>query len=251
SGHVPCLLFAPILTYILDQLLGGRSLIVAHEVTNAVTDRSLLGPMAKRAKEALGVEELEVLADMGYYDGQQVKDCLEEGITPYIPKADTSANKKLGLYGKGDFRYDVGQDCYWCPAGEKLSFRFETTEKGRQRRYYATHACARCALPVLADRPGKPQCTRSREDRRITRWAYEEVLEKMEARVQDEPEKIKLRKTIAEHPFGTIKRHMDQGYFLMKGLPNVGAEMSLTVLAYNIKRAIKILGVPKMLKALA
>lgn len=220
-----------------------HKLIVAHEVTNAVTDRSLLGPMAKRAKEALGVEELEVLADMGYYDGQQVKDCLEEGITPYIPKADTSANKKLGLYGKGDFRYDVGQDCYWCPAGEKLSFRFETTEKGRQRRYYATHACARCAL--------KPQCTRSREDRRITRWAYEEVLEKMEARVQDEPEKIKLRKTIAEHPFGTIKRHMDQGYFLMKGLPNVGAEMSLTVLAYNIKRAIKILGVPKMLKALA
>ncbi len=220
-----------------------HKLIVDHAVTNQVTDRSLLGQMAKRARRALGVEELDVLADMGYYDGQQVKDCLDEGITPYIPKPDTSANKKLGLFTKKDFRYDPALDCYWCPAEEKLTFRFQREEKGRGRRYYATPACRGCAL--------KRACTRSKDGRRITRWVYEDVLEKMEARVQDEPEKVKLRKTIAEHPFGTIKRHMDQGYFLMKGLPNVGAEMSLTVLAYNIKRAVKILGLPKMLQALA
>jgi transposase len=220
-----------------------HKLIVDHAVTNQVTDRSLLSQMAKRARQALGVEELDVLADMGYYDGQQVKDSLDEGITPYIPKPDTSANKKLGLFTKKDFRYDPELDCYWCPAEQKLTFRFQREEKGRERRYYATPACGGCAL--------KHACTRSKDGRRITRWVYEEVLEEMEARVQDEPEKVKLRKTIAEHPFGTIKRHMDQGYFLMKGLPNVRAEMSLTVLAYNIKRAVKILGLPKMLQALA
>ena len=220
-----------------------HKLIVDHAVTNQVTDRSLLSQMAKRARRALGVDELDVLADMGYYDGQQVKDCLDKGITPYIPKPDTSANKKLGLFTKKDFRYDPELDCYWCPAEEKLTFRFQREEKGRERRYYATPACGGCAL--------KRACTRSKDGRRITRWVYEDVLEKMEARVQDEPEKVKLRKTIAEHPFGTIKRHMDQGYFLMKGLPNVSAEMSLTVLAYNIKRAVKILGLPKMLLALA
>jgi transposase len=220
-----------------------NKMIVDHEVTNEVTDRSLLSQMSERAKEALAVEELDVLADMGYYDGQQVKECVEEGITPYIPKADTSANRKLGLFAKDDFRYDPEQDCYRCPADEKLTFRFQTTEKGRERRYYATPACSHCVL--------KAKCTRSKDGRRITRWIYEHVLEEMEARVQDEPDKVKLRKTIAEHPFGTIKRHMDQGYFLMRGLPKVGAEMSLTVLAYNIKRAIKILGVPKMVQALA
>ena len=220
-----------------------HKIIVDHEVTNQVTDRSLLSQMSERAKEVLGVEELDVLADMGYYDGQQVQDCIEAGITPHIPKADTSANRKLGLFTKNDFNYDPERDCYWCPAGQKLTYRFQTTEKGRDIKYYASSACAHC--------PIKNQCTRSKDGRRITRWVYEYVLEDMEARVQDEPEKVKLRKTIAEHPFGTIKRHMDQGYFLMKGLPNVGAEMSLTVLAYSIKRAVKILGVPTMLQALA
>jgi transposase len=218
-------------------------LIVDHEVTNEVTDRSLLGQMAKRAKEALGVDELEVLADMGYYDGQQVKDCVEEGIMPYIPKAETSASKKLGLFGKSDFRYDSERDCYWCPAGEMLTFRFQRQEKGRIRRYYATSICPQCPIKV--------KCTRSKEGRRITRWAYEEVLEEMERRVRSSPEKVKLRKRLAEHPFGTIKHSMDQGYFLMKRLSNVGAEMSLSVLAYNLKRVINILGVPRMIEALA
>lgn len=220
-----------------------HKLIVDHEVTNEVTDRSLLSRMAKRAKEALGVDELEVLADMGYYDGQQVKDCVDEGIMPYIPKAETSANKKLGLFGKSDFRYDSERDCYWCPAGEMLTFRFQCQEKDRIRRYYATSACRQCPIKV--------KCTRSKQGRRITRWEYEDVLEEMEHRLQENPEKVKLRKRLAEHPFGTIKHSMDQGYFLMKRLPNVGAEMSLSVLAYNLKRVINILGVSRMVEALA
>jgi transposase len=220
-----------------------HKLIVDHEVTNDVTDRNLLSQIAKQANEALGVDEIDVLADMGYYDGQQVKECLEEDITPYIPKADTSANKKLGLFAKSDFNYDPEQDCYGCPAGQKLTFRFQTTEKDRDIKYYASSACSQC--------PIKAQCTRSKEGRRITRWVDEDLLDEMERRVRGNPDKMKLRKRLAEHPFGTIKHHWDQGHFLMRKLPNVGTEMSLSVLAYNLKRVIKILGVSRMIEALA
>jgi len=220
-----------------------HKLIVEHEVTNAVTERGLLSKMALRAKEALGVERLEVLTDMGYYDGLQVKTCLEAGITPYIPKPNTSANTQLGLFGKEDFRYDPENDCYGCPAGERLTFRFQSTEQGRERRTYATSACAHCAL--------KPQCTRSSQGRRITRWTYEDLLEDMQRRVRASPEKMRLRKQLVEHPFGTLKRAWNQGYFLTRGLENVRAEMSLTILAYNLKRVMKILGVPRMMEALA
>jgi transposase len=115
-----------------------HKLILDHEVTNAVTDQKQLSPMAARAKDLLQTDELEALADMGYYDGKEIKACLEAGVTPYIPKPDTSANSKLGLYAKKDFRYDPEQDCYWCPAGEALRIRFQTTELGRDIRYYAT-----------------------------------------------------------------------------------------------------------------
>lgn len=220
-----------------------HKLIPDHEVTNAVTDRDLLSYMAKRVKDLLGVDDLEVLADMGYYHGKEVKACVEAGITPLIPKPQTSASRKLGLFSKNDFNYDPEQDCYWCPAGQKLNFRFQTTEKGRDIKYYASSTCSQCSI--------KNQCTRSKDGRRITRWVDENLLDEMERRVQENQEKMKLRKRLAEHPFGTIKHHWDQGHFLTRKLPNVRAEMALTVLAYNIKRAIKILGVPKMLEALA
>ena len=216
-----------------------HKLIVDHEVTNAVTDRDLLSDMAKRAKDLLSVEELDVLADMGYYHGKEVKACIQAGITPYIPKPRTSANRKRGLFSKEDFRYDPQQDCYWCPADEKLTYRFQTTEKDREIKYYATSACAQCAI--------RAQCTRNKGGRRITRWVDEDLLDEMERRVLESPEKMKLRKRLAEHPFGTIKHHWDQGHFLTRKLPNVRAEI---VLAYNIKRAIKILGVQRMIEAL-
>ncbi|MGD8815465.1 MAG: IS1182 family transposase [Anaerolineales bacterium] len=220
-----------------------HKLIVYHQVTNAVTDRDLLAPMAMRAKEALGVDELEVLADMGYYHGKQVKRCLEAGITPYLPKPRTSASRKHGLFAKDDFIYDAENDCYRCPAGETLTLRFQTTDKERDIKYYATSACRRCSI--------RGKCTRSKDGRRITRWIDEDLLDEMERRVRGSPQKMKHRKRLAEHPFGTIKRAWNQGYFLTKGLQNVGAEMSLTILAYNIKRVVKVLGVPRMVEALA
>jgi transposase len=220
-----------------------HKLIVEHEVTNAVTDQDQLVPMAQRAQQTLGVEKLEVVADMGYYDGAEVQKCEAQGLTVYIPKPQTSANTKLGLFGKERFTYNADKDVYVCPAGEALTYRFGTVEKGRKIRYYSTAACGRCAL--------KAQCTRNKRPRRITRWEYEEVLERMAQRVDQHPDRMRQRKAIVEHPFGTIKRWMDQGYFLTRGKKKVSTEMSLSILAYNIKRVLNILGVKTMIEALA
>jgi len=219
-----------------------HKLIIDHDVTNEVNDFDQLDRMATRAKEILQVDELEVLADKGYYDGGQIKACLQKGITPTIPKANTSANRKRGLFTKQDFRYDQENDCYRCPAGEIMTFRFQTTEKDRQIKYYATSSCRACKI--------KHKCTRSKDGRRITRWVDEDLLDEMQRRIENNPDLLTRRKAIVEHPFGTIKLSMDQGYFLMKGIPKTSAEMSLSFLAYNIKRVINILGVPKMIEAL-
>jgi len=220
-----------------------HKMIVDHEVTNNVNDHGLLSEMAIRAKKTLGVEQLEVLADLGYYDGYEVKQCEDNGITPFIPKVNVSANSKLGLYGKQDFKYLPDEDVYLCPAGEKLTYRFERYEKDRLRKFYTSSACHECSQ--------KAKCTRSKETRRISRWEYENVLEEMERRVKEQPEKTRMRKALAEHPFGTLKYHWHHGNFLMKRLPNVRTEMSLSILAYNLKRAINILGVKTLLEALA
>jgi transposase len=219
-----------------------HKLILDHEVTNDPTDRNHLSSMALRAKELLGVKRLQAVADMGYYDGEEVRACAEAGIKTYMPKPITSANRSLGLFTKEDFRYDGRRDCYRCPAGQRLTFRFQTRELGRDVRYYATPACAGCRL--------RPRCTRNVSGRRITRSVDEGFLEAMERRVRSHPEKLKRRKGIVEHPFGTIKRSMNQGYFLTRGLKNVRTEMSLSVLAYDLLRAINILGVPRMIRAL-
>jgi transposase len=218
-----------------------HNLIVEHETTNNPTDHAQLAEMALRAKETLGVEQLEVVADMGYYDGAEVKQCADAGITAYVAKPLTSVNKKRGLFTKEDFRYDQEKDCYHCPQGEALNFRFDAIEANRQIRYYATPRCRGC--------PIKEKCTTNKAGRRITRWVDEQLLEEMARKVRARPELMKQRQRIVEHPFGTIKRAMNQGYFLMRGLKKVGAEMSLTVLSYNIKRTINIVGVKKMIEA--
>ena len=219
-----------------------HKLIVDHDVTNEPTDRNLLHPMALRAQEVLGVDHLEVVADMGYSNGPQVKACLESGITPYLPQANTSANSALGLFAKQPPPHPQAGDGSLCPAGEVLPFPFEPQDAGRHYRVYSTSACGTCPL--------KPRCTRSRGNRRITRWVDEAILEDMAERVRAHPEKIKLRKCFVEHPFGTIKRHWNQGFFLTRGLSKVKAEIDLTVLAYDIQRVVKILGVPRMIEAL-
>ena len=218
-------------------------LMVEQEVTNAVIDSSQLFFMASKAQEILGKEELSVVADMGYYHGDEIKACEEAGMTVYIQKANTSANTALGLFGKERFVYDPQEDCYRCPAGEKLTYHFDSEELGRKIRYYWTTACNTC--------PIKAQCTRNKGFRRITRWVDEDILERMEKRVRANWELMKQRKQIVEHPFGTIKFWNDQRHFLMRGLEKVRAEFSLSALAYNIKRAINLVGVPKLVAAMA
>ena len=220
-----------------------NKLLVEHEVTNEVIDLGQLSPMAKKAKETLGVETLEVVADGGYYNGEEVKACEQSGITAYVPKPNTSSNLKRGLFTKEDFIYEPDKDCYRCPAGKELSYRYQTLEQGRLMCSYEISGCKSCEL--------RSKCSINKKGIRvIKRWLDEAILESMARRVAENPEKLELRKCLAEHPFGTIKRAMNQGYFLLRGLTKVGTEVSLTILTYNLKRVINILGVRKMVEAL-
>lgn len=220
-----------------------HTLIVAHDVVNAPTDQAQLSPMAIAAQAILCAPDLQVVADRGYYSGPEILACLDAGITPTVPKPHTSANAKLGLFTKEHFQYDAATDTYACPAGSVMTYGYSTVERGRGMRYYRTPACTHCTI--------KARCTRSPGARRITRWEQEAVLDAMEQRHAAHPERSAQRKAIVEHPFGTMKRWMDHGYFLCRGLTNVGAEFSLTVFASNLKRALTIVGVPRLIAALA
>ncbi len=218
-----------------------HKLIVEHEVRNNPTDHALLSVMAMKAKETLQVEEMNVLADMGYFDGDEIKKCAAAGVTTYIPKPSTSSGKKRGLYTKDDFSYDKATDSYTCPQKQTLTFRFTATERDRDIKYYASTQCRGCSSKHL--------CTTSKDGRRLTRLVDEDLLDEMAKRVTENPQLMKQRQQLSEHPFGTIKRSMVSSYFLMRGLKKVAAEMSLTVLCYNLKRVINIIGVRQLIAA--
>jgi hypothetical protein len=217
-------------------------LIVAHEVTNVGTDRHQLSNMAEQARAEMGVETLDVVADRGYYDGEEIKACENADITVTLPKPMTSSAKAAGRFGKQDFVYIATDDVYRCPAGERLTYRYQSEEDGKTIRRYSTSVCKTCAL--------KAQCTTG-SDRRISRWEHEAVLEKVQDRLDHNPDAMGIRRQTAEHPFGTIKYWMGATHFLTKRLPKVATEMALNVLAYNIKRVMAIIGVAGLLEALA
>lgn len=220
-----------------------HKLIAAADLTNDVTDLNQLANVALEAQANLAVKQTEVLADKGYYNASEVSRCVDKGITPFIPKADTSANTKQGLFGKSKFSYDAQQDVYHCPGNQELTYRFSTFELGRGLRYYRANNCNSCAL--------KKQCTRNKANRTITREDNEHLMEAMAQRMKAQPEKFKLRKTLAEHPFGTIKRAMGYTHFLLKGLEKVRTEWSLITLAYNLKRVLNLVSFQKLMAAVA
>ena len=217
-------------------------LIVAHEVTNATSDRAQLVPMGQQAQEATGRTALTVLADRGYYAGRQIVACEQGGMVPYVPKPYTSGAKADGRFGKQDFVYLSKQDAYRCPAGQTMKWWFNRVdENGLILRHYWTTKCPDC--------PIKAQCTPAKM-RRVTRWEHEGVLDAMQKRLDQVPQAMILRRQTVEHPFGTIKAWMGATHFLTRTLKRVGTEMSLQVLAYNMKRVIAILGVRPLIEAI-
>jgi hypothetical protein len=216
-------------------------LIVAHEVTNVGHDRTQLFNMARQAKEALGADELEVAADRGYYRGEEILTCDEAGITTYLPKPQTTGNQAKGLFGKRDFIYNPEDDEYTCPAGERLIYQFTREESGKQIRRYWSSVCPHCAM--------KSQCTTG-DYRRVSRWEHEVVMEAAQERPDREPQRMRARRETVEHPFGSIKSWTNSSHFLMRRLENVGTEMSLQVLAYNLKRVMNILGPSSLVAAI-
>jgi len=216
-------------------------LIVTHEVTNVGSDRSQLSTVAKDAKATLQTEKLEAVADRGYFNGEEILACEEAGITVTLPKPMTSNSKAEGRFGKQDFRYVAEDDVYICPAGERLARHYTNEENGLVLRRYWTNTCQSCTI--------KHSCTTGKE-RRITRWEHEHVLEAVQRRLDEHPEKMRQRRETVEHPFGTIKSWMGSTHFQMKTLKHVGTEMALHVLAYNMKRVISILGVGGLIEAI-
>jgi len=216
-------------------------LIVAHEVTNSGHDRAQLSPMAQAARDAMGKSRLKAIADRGYYSGLQIKACADAGIAAILPKTTTSSARFHGRFDRADFIYIARDDEYLCPAGQRAIYRMTGEEHGMQLHRYWSSACPRCAI--------KSQCTPS-DYRRITRWEHESVLEAAQQRLDRMPDAMMVRRRTVEHVFGTFKHWMGYTHFLTRRLPNVSTEMSLHVLAYNLKRVIAILGFSRTMRAM-
>lgn len=216
-----------------------HKLIAALDTTNDINDEHQLTNITGQAKEALGVKEIAAVADLGYYNCDQVKESGENGITAYIGKPRTAVIE--GVFSKERFEYNAEKDVYVCPAGEEL--RRKTTNNKERVKLYTTTQCKSCNM--------KPMCTRAKGSREIKRHINEEVMEEMAKRVRKDPDKLRSRGSLVEHPWGTMKRTLDQGYFLMRGIEKVNAEIALTGLIYNMKRAFSIIGIPKLIGALS
>jgi len=216
-------------------------LIVEHEVTNIGSDRDQLSSMAEKARTAIGTEELTAIADRGYFKSEEILACDKAGIIAIVPKSETSNAKADGRFGKDDFIYDAQHDEYRCPAGQRLIRHATTHERDLTFHRYWTSECKNCAM--------KKKCTPG-EERRVTRWENETVLEAMQSRLDHFPEAMRIRRQTVEHPFGTLKLWMGPAHFLMKTLRKVSTEMSLHVLSYNLKRVMKILGTDALMQAM-
>jgi IS5 family transposase len=218
---------------------GKHSLIVASELTNDGNDHQQLHPMAVQGKQALEVDQVTAVADTGYSNGEQGARCEEDGITAIVPRAQTVNPNGRQYFSRDQFTYDGQSDTWRCPANATLSLK--TIWHTQNKKVYTTEACAACPL--------KAQCTRAPR-RMIIRDFYEDARQAMHRRATADPGWMKLRREMAEHPFGTMKWLMGYPRFLVRGLTKARAELALGVLSYNLKRVIAIKGVPNLLAAL-
>lgn len=217
-----------------------NKLIISHSVTNELNDINQLLKMGRKAKELFKGQEIEVLADKGYYNALEIKELKEEQVNPLIPDLENRQEHNVsGIPSKGyyrkDFKYNEKEDTYKCPAGNILIRKYLAKDGvGKEMGHYMTDACKNCEL--------RGNCTRNKHGRVVYRWVEQKILDEIKEELQQKPDKMKLRSCLVEHPFGTIKRAFGHGYFIMKGLRKVSGEFALTILSYNLKRAVKIKG---------
>ena len=218
-------------------------LIISHDIDKAA-DRGQLTSVAKQVQQAMNKKDITVLADKGYFSRLDIKASRDLGITANVPQTDTSGSARKGIFNKSLFRYDKDKDVYICPAEETLQNRFRATEKGvEQDIYFNNIACSHCEI--------RAKCTQSKKDpRRMRRWIHEPIIDAMQKRLDDNRDIPVLRKQTVEHPFGTIKMWMGAQHFLMTRKHNVLTEMSIHVLAYNLKRMMSIMGVTGLISAM-
>jgi transposase len=220
-----------------------HKLIVEQQVTNQVVDMGMLTQTAEPAKEVLGVETIDVVADKGYFKIEDIEACEKAGIVPYVPRPQRGPSVKAGLFRKDEFRYDTESDTYTCPAGQQLHPYSSSLLRGLKKTNYVNKlACDDCAI--------RARCTNGKF-RAVSRLENEAVLDRMQARLAKRPGVLDRRRETVEHPFGTIKQWMNQGAFLMRGLEKVRAEFSLTALAYNLRRVLNIVGFADLMASLA
>jgi len=218
---------------------GEHKLIAAFDLTNECNDERQLLPMAREAKQALGVETLTAVADTGYSNGEQASQCAEAGITAIAPRPETVNPRGEQFFTRDAFAHDAAADAYRCPAGQTLTCgRISHTE---QKKEYWTKACPDCPL--------KARCA-SANRRSIVRSFHEDARQAMHARAAADPRWMRLRRCVAEHPFGTMKWMMGRPRFLVRGLKKAKSEWALGVLGYNIKRTMQILGPTRLIEAL-
>lgn len=220
-----------------------QKLIVEQQVTNQVVDMGLLTETAKAAKEVLGVESIDAVADKGYFKIEDIEACEKAGIVPYVPRPQRGPSVKAGLFRKDEFTYDSAADHFVCPAGQQLHPYTSSLLRGLKKTNYVNKpACDDCAI--------RAHCTEGKF-RTVSRLENEAVLDRMAARLAKRPDVLDRRRETVEHPFGTIKQWMNQGAFLMRGLDKVRAEFSLTALAYNLRRVLNIVGFADLMAAVA
>jgi hypothetical protein len=216
-------------------------LIVAHEVTMFGFDRDALSMMAAAANDVMTTDQLTAIADKGYYKGEDIVAREDAGISVVVPKLMTSNAGARGQFDKADFAYDRDKDVYICPAGEKLTYRFTGQQDGKALRSYWSGACVDCAI--------KDKCTTSKE-RRVRRWEKEDVLERVQERLEADPAQLAVRGMTIKHPYGTIKSWMGATHFKMRRLKNAATKMALHMLAYNMTRVMNVMGIPAMIAAM-
>jgi transposase len=223
-------------------------LIVAVDAVSDKNDLNQLGPMSLLAQSELGIdakdeENLTVLADAGYHEANQLEQCEDNKITAIVPSPPTTSGRTkegIEIFPKEAFCYGANDDSYQCPSGAVLLRTGKSTYDDVVKLYYSNpSACSGCVL--------KAQCSTA-PYRRITRRENEAVVERAAVCFASNKERFAKRKSTVEHVFGTL-RNRGQDKFLQRGKSKVLGELNLSALAYNITRAINLVGLSALIEA--